>query len=267
MKKLLFIVLIIAAIASAIYLFGSKDKAPTDLSEIFDDKPDNIVAETITVPDNIQNTATSPSTEDEAANTETVDQENQETSNENADTEASSDNTDSETDNTSEENNESSEKSEEAQFSHSESEKQIIAGRYIEAEDFYYTMLYQQFDLDSYDVIVRKNDDGYNTEYHRVLYFDVNSKSELRDCYREYFTDDFVSKLDLGSYIEENGKLYCAENVNASLAKGTKYTYLVEGTDAENATIVRTHTDGSGMQKVKAVKKNGKWYFTSVAIK
>ena len=147
-----------------------------------------------------------------------------------------------------------------------ETELQTIKSRYIEAEDFYYTMLYQQYDLDSYDVIEKTNSDGYSSEYHRVLYYNVNSLDELKNCYGEYFTQSFISGLDFNSYVEENGKLYCAETDNSHINTGVKHIYSVEVIDQNNVFIVRTNSDGSSLQKIKAVKSGGIWYFGGVAI-
>ena len=151
-------------------------------------------------------------------------------------------------------------------FTLSDAEIQNIKSRYIEAEDFYYTMLYQHYDLDSYDVIEKKNSDGYSNEYRRVLYYDVNSLADLKSVYGDYFTADFVSKIDFNSYIEENGKLYCTETENSASSSGTKHIYTIESIDENNAYIVRTLADGSSMQKIKAVKNGGVWYFGGVAI-
>lgn len=153
-----------------------------------------------------------------------------------------------------------------AAFSHSEEELQNIKSRYIEAEDFYYTMLYQQYDLDSYDTIEKKNSDGYSNEYHRVLYYDVNSLADLKGYYQEYFTGAFISSLDFTSYVEENDKLYCAQTENSQSSVGAKHIYTVESIDENNAYIIRTNADGTGMQKIKAVKSGENWYFGGVAI-
>ena len=150
-------------------------------------------------------------------------------------------------------------------FHHSESEKQKIIGRYIEAEDFYYNMLHQNYDLDGYDVITRKNSDGYETEYHRVLYYDVNSLADLKKYYLEYFTKDFVDRIDFSAYVEADDKLYCA--MTGHSAKNSKYTYSVESKDITNAYIVRTDPHGNGSTKIAAVNNGGNWYFSSVAIR
>jgi len=151
-------------------------------------------------------------------------------------------------------------------YSHSDIEKSTIINRYIEAEELYYDILYQQFELDGLDIVERKNSDGYTNVYHRVNYYGVNSIEELKDHYRAYFTEDFVAKLDLGSYIEENGKLYCAQTENAATESGYKYLYTVESINENNAYIIRQHTDGAVTQRIPAIKLNGEWYFGSVAI-
>ena len=151
-------------------------------------------------------------------------------------------------------------------FSLDEVEAQTIVSRYIEAEDFYYTMLYQKYDLDSYDVITRENSDGYDTQYHRVLYYDINSVDELKNYYSLYFTPDFVSSIDTGSYIEDGGKLYCTQNESSVPQAGAKYIYSVESVDESTCNVVRKLSNGTATQKIKAVKYDGIWYFSSVAI-
>lgn len=149
----------------------------------------------------------------------------------------------------------------------SEAEAQTVISRYIEAEDFYYTMLLQQYELDGYDVITKNNSNGYPTEYHRVLYYNVNSLGELKKIYGEYFTGGFVSEIDFGSYIEENGKLYCAEMQSAIEHNSSKYVYSVEGVDENRVCLIKKHTNGTSVQKIYAEKSGGVWYFDGVAVR
>lgn len=158
-------------------------------------------------------------------------------------------------------------KEEDLKFSVSDAEAQTIISRYIEAEDFYYTMLFQQYELDGYDVITKKNSNGYPTEYHRVLYYNVNSLGELKKIYREYFTSEFVSDINFGSYIEENGKLYCAEMQSSVEHNGLKYVYSVEGVDENRVCLIKKHTNGTSVQKIYAIKSGGVWYFDGVAVR
>ncbi|MBR5308074.1 MAG: hypothetical protein IKU43_04835 [Clostridia bacterium] len=253
MKKILLTALVLL-VSVSLFACHTK-KGSNDMSELFDEKPTN--GQVTEAPNNNGKAEESPSTSDISSE---ADKES---------TEA-----DKAEDKTEEEENseaESEEKKEEAEnpptpFTLSDSELQTIKSRYIEAEDFYYTMLYQHLELDSYDVIVRKNSDGYDTEYHRLLYYNVNSLADLKRYYGEYFTQGFVNGLDFSLYAEENGKLYCAETENAPAASGVKYIYSVEGIDAENAYIVKSRTDGSSPQKIKCVKLGGVWYFSGVAI-
>lgn len=256
MKKLLIALLVIGAVIACIVYFNSRNR-DINLDTVFDEKPPEIAGHTTnaatqtpaqstdTVKDVVPNTPSTDNGTEKAPNPPTADEAADETN----------DTADSEKEIT------------EPGYEHTDAEKQKIIGRYIDAEEFYYSMLYQQFDLDSYDVIIRENDDGYNTEYHRVLYYDVNSKSELLDHYRMYFTKEFAAKLDTSSYIEENGKLYCAEVSNTSQSKGTKYTYVVESTDKNNAVVIKKPTNGGADQRMNAVNIGGEWYFSSVAIK
>lgn len=262
MKKLLGFLVLVCLIVCIIYFGNGKEK---DVSELFDDKPVSLTdsgngkkEETaVSGADNGENTS------EESKKTPVNTQEEQK---------EQADNTDDVGEKTelpakSEETVGQEQKNQEtAVFEHSTGEKEKIVGRYIEAEDFYYSMLYQQYDLDSYDVITVKNSGGYETEYHRVLYYDVNSKEDLKNCYRAYFTEDFVSKLDLGSYIEDSGKLYCAQTENAS-APTTKFAYSAESIDETSAYVVRSGISGAGSVKIKAVKKGDSWYFSSVAIR
>ncbi len=152
-------------------------------------------------------------------------------------------------------------------FSVSETEAQAIISRYIEAEEFYYTMLFQQYELDGYDVIIENNSNGYLTEYHRVLYYNVNSLEELKKIYGGYFTGGFVSDVDFSSYIEENGKLYCAETQSSTDKNGFKYAYSVESVDENKVCLIKKHTDGTSVQKIYAEKSGGVWYFDGVAVR
>lgn len=285
MKKLIIALLIICAVIAGIIYLNDRNR-DIDLDAIFDEKPSDISGQsgntTLQLPDKSNDTAKEnavPVVSDEASNENTEKKpENNDSIPGNAnDTEDTTQNdkknevqapenttaTDDKKDDVASAGNDA----QTPEYEHTAAEKQKIIGRYIAAEEFYYSMLYQQFDLDSYDVIVRKNADGYNTEYHRVLYYDVNSVQELKEHYLDYFTEDFVSRLDMSPYIEENDKLYCAQVSNASSSGGAKYTYVVESIDKDNAVVVRTLTNGSGKQKINAVNLGGVWYFTSVAIK
>ncbi len=259
MKKLLFVILLIAAIAALIYLYDGKNKSAQDISTLFDEKSgDNMGAvETIQPGQNIK-----PVDNPEQSQTPEQEQTNaSETEKDNALTEEESNETVSDAEQAAQM------QENEVTFTHTDLEKQKIVGKYIEAEDFYYSMLYQQYDLDSYDVITRKNSDGYDTKYHRVLYYDVNSVADLKEHYLNYFTNDFVSRIDFSFYIEENGKLYCTIMGSSREGTGTKYTYSVESIDSSNAYVVRANTNGSGSTKIKAENIGGSWYFSSVAIK
>ena len=257
------IILSILALLTVISLLACH-KEKKDMSELFDEAPNQdtqITEQTQNGESNItSNDPVLPSennSEKEEAKTEEV----TEPSKEEEKTEDTTDKSESEKEEDASESTESH-----PTFKHSEAEIQTIKSRYIEAEDFYYTILNQHFELDSYDVIVRKNSDGYNTEYHRVIYYDVNSLYELKSYYGEYFTDEFVKSLDFDSYAEENGKLYCAQTENAISSSGVKYIYSVESIDESHANIIRTRTDGSSPQKIRCEKIGGIWYFGNVAI-
>lgn len=237
-------------IASLLFACGKK-QSKKDMSALFDKKPSEITGET-------ENSTNTPMPVDTSNDTPPAG-----TDNENPENSTDSENDD----NGSESHDNTGEQTQQLpEYKHSEAEVSTIINRYIEAEDFYYTLLYQRYDLDGYDIILRNNSDGYNTEYHRVLYYDVNSKSELQDYYRRYFTESFVSKVDFNSYIEENGKLYCAQTENAAGQQGAKYLYTVESVDPDTAYVIRSRTDGTAMQKVSAEKIGEIWYFGGVAI-
>lgn len=288
MKKLLLILFMMVLIGGLLWYSFVKNKSTPELSDLFDQKPADSTAIVITPSDSddkaasaIQTGAKPSATENTAQNTQTpeppqetdnqkpteVPEQNQEeTKNEETKPEEKTISTE---ENTSEQKTAdiSENKQPEEKFEHSDNEKQKIIGRYLEAEDFYYTMLYQRYDLDGYDVIKRANNDGYETEYHRVLYYDVNSIADLKKHYLQYFTNDFVAAIDFGAYVEADGKLYCAITDSSSGNSGTKYTYTAESIDITNAYVVRTDTHGKGSTKIKAVNNGGSWYFTSVAIK
>lgn len=151
------------------------------------------------------------------------------------------------------------------EFSHSEKEKNEILSRYSEAEDFYYDILNQNFELDNMDVVTAVSD-GYSTDYHRVILEDVNSLSELRSLYGRYFTADFIVSLDLSAYKEADGKLYCAAT-SASAGKNKGYTAKVESTSEDKAIVVRKDTQSGGVQRINAVKQGDAWYFGGVAMR
>ena len=251
MKKLLIVLLLICTAATVIFLIKSRNGIE-NLSAIFDPTPPEVSGKAL----NGENSqaAQSSKTQTPEASDKNIEQTSSETQTPSGQENTSDEKEDNVPDDSAEKN--------EAPFSHSEAEKQTIINRYIEAQDFYYSMLYQQFDLDSYDVIVRKNADGYDTEYHRVLYYNVNSKADLTARYREYFTEAFVGSVDFSSYIEENEKLYCAET-RSNVSGNTAHGHTVESIDENNAYIIAAGTS----QKIKAVKSDGKWYFASVAIK
>ncbi len=147
-----------------------------------------------------------------------------------------------------------------------ETEKQKLISKYIEAENFYYDMLCQNFELDNMDVITYE-DNGYSTDYHRVLLVDVNSIAELKALYLGYFTNSFVESLDLSAYREENGKLYCAETATTANNDYAKYTCTAESADGKSAALTRKLTDGSSSQKITAQNSGGEWFFDGVAIR
>lgn len=270
MKKLLLILFMMILICGLLWFFLFKDKSTPELFELFNQKPDdgetivitpsgteNVIGdnqpyenekEILSLPQQSENTNQNTN---QTENSEVVDN-----------SEASQEKTEEQTASVPPENDQPEEK-----FTHSDNEKQKIIGRYIEAEDFYYTILYQRYDLDGYDVIKRKNADGYETEYHRVLYYNVNSIADLKKHYLEYFTSDFVAGIDFSAYVEANGKLYCAVTGNSSGNPGAKYTYTAESVDITNAYVVRTDSHGNGSTKIKAVNNGGNWYFSSVAIR
>ena len=214
-----------------------KKQSGNDMSALFDNKPSEITGDT-------QNDTTTSAPSDTATDTQPA--------GESTDGTPDADSTE--------------QPPQPTEYKHSQAEIGTIINRYIEAENFYYTMLYQRYDLDGYDIITKENPDGYNTQYHRVLYYDINSTAELKDCYRRYFTEDFVARVDFNSYIEENGKLYCAQTENSAGQQGVKYLYTVESISENTANIIRTRTDGTSMQKVGAEKIGGEWYFGGVAI-
>lgn len=226
-----------------LFIFAYNKTKPKNLSDLFDERNE-------TQTENNNNNTPVNNTED-AKNTE----EPLNVSDENTDIENNSGNA---------ENTENTENTE--AFTLDEDEMQAIVSRYIEAEDFYYTILYQKYDLDSYDVITAENSDGYDTQYHRVLYYDINSVDELKNYYNLYFTSDFVAGIDTSSYIEDSGKLYCTQNESSDPKEGAKYIYSVENVDEGVCYVVRKLSNGTASQKIKAVKHDGIWYFTSVAI-
>ena len=224
-----------------LFIFACNRTKPKDLSELFDERNETQSE------NNIENNNTGNSTGNTEKTEEPI----------NADDEGT------EVENSAEkpENTENTES-----FILDEDEVQAIVSRYIEAEDFYYTSLYQKYDLDSYDVITKKNSDGYDTQYHRVLYYDINSVDELKNYYSLYFTPDFVWSIDTSSYIEDGGKLYCTQNESSVSKAGAKYIYSVENVDDSTCYVVRKLSSGATSQKMQAVKYDGIWYFCSVAI-
>lgn len=244
MKKFLFVVLVVCAV---LFIFAYNKTKPKNLSDLFDEK--NEIHNVNNTKNNqlVNNTEDSQSTKEASSSGD-----------ENADVEDNLKNT---------ENSEGTDGTESTEpFALDEDEVQAIVSRYIEAEDFYYTILYQKYDLDSYDVITAENSDGYDTQYHRVLYYDINSVDELKNYYNLYFTSDFVAGIDTSSYIEDSGKLYCTQNESSDPKEGAKYIYSVENVDEGVCYVVRKLSNGTASQKIKAVKHDGIWYFTSVAI-
>lgn len=150
-------------------------------------------------------------------------------------------------------------------FDHTLYEKSVIVSRYREAEDFYYDMLLQNFELDNMDT-VKITENGYETVFRRVILEDINSLDELKALYRLYFTAGFVGRCDFSAYREANGKLYCcatASTVADALEDG-KCT--VNDYDGKGATITVSFSSGSA-QKISAVRVGEVWYFDGVAIK
>lgn len=143
-----------------------------------------------------------------------------------------------------------------------ESECQLIVSQYRVAEDFYYDMQNQNFELDNMDTVTFV-DNGYETVYHRVIISGINSIAGLKAAYGFYFTDDFVNSLDFSAYREENEKLYCAQ-LTGSISDA-EYSCTVETIDENNALLIRKQ--GSGIQKIPAVKSGDTWLFGAVAIR
>lgn len=154
------------------------------------------------------------------------------------------------------------EKKEEENYIIPEAECQLIISQYSVAEDFYYDMQNQNFELDNMDTVTFE-DNGYETVYHRVIISGINSIAGLKAAYGFYFTDDFVSSLDFSAYREENEKLYCAQL--AGSVSDTEYSCIVETVDKNNAVVVRKQ--GSGVQRIPAVKSGDTWLFGAVAIR
>lgn len=154
------------------------------------------------------------------------------------------------------------EKKEEEKYVIPESECQLIISQYGVAEDFYYDMQNQNFELDNMDTVTFV-DNGYETVYHRVIIDGINSIAELKAAYGIYFTDNFVSSLDFSAYREENEKLYCAQLTGS--VSGAEYSCTVETVDKNNALLIRKQ--GSGVQRIPAVKSGDTWLFGAVAIR
>lgn len=155
-----------------------------------------------------------------------------------------------------------SDKKEEIKYVIPEEEQQVIINQYCVAEDFYYDMQNQNFELDNMDTVTFV-DNGYETVFRRVIISGINSIADLKVAYGFYFTDDFVSSLDFSAYREENEKLYCAE-LTGSIS-GAEYTCTVETIDKNNALLIRKQ--GTSVQRIPAVKNGDAWLFGAVAIR
>ncbi len=141
-----------------------------------------------------------------------------------------------------------------------------IAKAYTEAEGFYYDILRQNFELDNMDTLSVVGEDGYENEYCRMIYGEVNSVEDLLDLYRRCFTDDFVDGIATeGTYLEKDGKLYCAPSGYGSSAKVISRSFeAYSGEGSDFLRIVTVFDTGTVTTDIPFVYSDGGYRFASV---